>query len=568
MSFVWFWTFWHWSIESRRAGALLRGPIHGLGSHWDEWFRHEASPADRGAIAAAGSSERRQRTFIVWMLRTWGREARWRGERPDARYILTQLAQRAPFSEWPTLGRYRESCTRREVAAIVLAEGSSGEATDIRPIEAVILPPDADSSAPPVVSEGFSAERADLEAVRESVLSLLGRRGMLGLLVRWVVLGARPYPPAVSAMLLAGWAGVAAGLGYLLLGPDPRAQLTPLVAVLVLLWAALVATAGGMVVAEGAVAWRQARRWSVALRSGQVRLRMNGGLTLIGGSAGLPFALATLLALSRYQAGGARRTRGSWLWKRVTASLAEADGSLAATGVVRPDGRIDPVVLEPKVEACLRHGGITGLLTPWQRLPGMSERQVRSGVHEAHSPPAAPNAAPGRIRFGYAAERSPLRPTRCRHLADALLAVGGLADRRRLWVNLGTLAMSAVMLSALPDIRNLLAPPPAPSLVGPSSASPYHLWVSLATAHPRSFEVVFESEFWANRRALLAEHPESEVAARAELRLRRLSRPSTVGPDHGVVWVERRRSFLGRNFMPGERVGRYTLSYLNDRPYE
>ena len=46
MRFVWFWTFWHWSKESFRHGSLLRSPLHGIGSHWDEWFRHEASERD------------------------------------------------------------------------------------------------------------------------------------------------------------------------------------------------------------------------------------------------------------------------------------------------------------------------------------------------------------------------------------------------------------------------------------------------------------------------------------------------------------------------------------------
>jgi hypothetical protein len=34
--YLWFWTFWHWSRESYRSGAVLRDPIEGIGSHWDE----------------------------------------------------------------------------------------------------------------------------------------------------------------------------------------------------------------------------------------------------------------------------------------------------------------------------------------------------------------------------------------------------------------------------------------------------------------------------------------------------------------------------------------------------
>jgi hypothetical protein len=33
--------------------------------------------------------------------------------------------------------------------------------------------------------------------------------------------------------------------------------------------------------------------------------------------------------------------------------------------------------------------------------------------------------------------------------------------------------------------------------------------------------------------------------------------------DDGTVWVERRRRFLVHEFAPGERVGAYSLRYLN-----
>ena len=55
MRFVWFWTFWHWSKESFREGSLLRDPLHGIASHWDEWYQHEASENDRAAIKDIGA---------------------------------------------------------------------------------------------------------------------------------------------------------------------------------------------------------------------------------------------------------------------------------------------------------------------------------------------------------------------------------------------------------------------------------------------------------------------------------------------------------------------------------
>ena len=75
MQFVWFWSFWHWSKESFQAGRLLRPPLEGIGSHWDEWFCHEASERDLESIEETGRSEVSQRQFIRWLARRWAREA-------------------------------------------------------------------------------------------------------------------------------------------------------------------------------------------------------------------------------------------------------------------------------------------------------------------------------------------------------------------------------------------------------------------------------------------------------------------------------------------------------------
>src|SRR5262245_48757674 len=120
MTFVWFWTFWHWSKESFRAGRLLRDPLLGIAGHWDEWFRHQASQDDRDAIEDAGRTARGQREFIVWLRRHWSREAVGRESRMAPRFVLRQLAQVPPFSEWPALAAYRETYGAGGVNAIVL----------------------------------------------------------------------------------------------------------------------------------------------------------------------------------------------------------------------------------------------------------------------------------------------------------------------------------------------------------------------------------------------------------------------------------------------------------------
>ena len=88
MEFVWFWTFWHWSKESFRNGFLLRGPLHGIGSHWDEWFHHVASQDERRAIENIGRTESSQREFIAWLLRRWADEEKYRGNGVARHFVL------------------------------------------------------------------------------------------------------------------------------------------------------------------------------------------------------------------------------------------------------------------------------------------------------------------------------------------------------------------------------------------------------------------------------------------------------------------------------------------------
>ena len=575
MAHVWFWTFWHWSEENFRDGALLRGPLHGIGSHWDEWFRHEASDADRRAIARAGQSAGGQRRFIAWLARCWAREATWRGVRPPVRFVLAQLSQVPPFDSWSAFARYRTTYGAPGVSAVVLAEGSHGEPADVRAVEVLLLPRDADTAAPPIVTEGFAADPFGLDAARRAAAGLLGGRGLVVLLTLWIAAGRRPYPRWLAATLVAGWAATAALLLWIALGPELGAGLRTAGALMLALWAALVLTAGGTagVVAFGA--WRLGRAWRARLDAGEVRLRMYDGLTLQGGSAGLAFCLGMLRAASRPQPGVAAR---SWLWQRVREGLRSAVDGWAATGVVAASGRIEAVVLAPKVRASLFHPRITHLLTPAQRVASGgvtdSERPAVVGAYDGAraTQPAHVRAAPivtalppvwgvPAMRIGRAAVAPRLATHPCRHVAQAAMAVGGLTSRAQAAANVIAVLVSAVMLVALPDLRRIVWPAPVPSVVRASSSSSYELSVSLDTRRPGDFSVVFESEYWANRRAAVV--PRDDLPPNAEVRLTRTSTQAGSDEENGTVWIERRRRFLGREMAPGERVGHYTLSYVS-----
>src|SRR5260221_8826384 len=177
MSFVWFWTFWHWSKESFRGGSLSRSPLHGIAGHWDEWFRHEASESDRAAIGMTGRTEVMQRQFIGWLLSRWSREADLPGNRLARHFVLGQLASVQPFKQWTAFEKYRTSYGIGGISAIVLTEPSSGEPDNVRAVEALVLP--ADSTAPTVVAEDFQADTIELETPRRAAMSLLRGKGFL-----------------------------------------------------------------------------------------------------------------------------------------------------------------------------------------------------------------------------------------------------------------------------------------------------------------------------------------------------------------------------------------------------
>jgi hypothetical protein len=559
MSFVWFWTFWHWSKESFREGSLLRSPLHGIGGHWDEWFRHEASASDRAAIAKTGRSEASQRQFIGWLLLRWAREADWRANRLARHFVLGQLAHVEPFKDWAAFEKYRASYGIGGISAVVLAEGSFGQPDDVRQVEALALPEDATASA--VVAEGFQADSIELETPRGAAASLLCGKGFLIFLALWLAGGKRSYPRWLEIVLGLGWLAVAGLMLYLLVGPDPGQQLFLLIGTLVALWSGLVLIAATQAATQGFRAWRQGRQWRVQMQQGQVRLRMNGGLTIQGGSAGLPFCLNTLYSLYRADPHAARH---AWLWQRLFRKLRCETQAWAATGVIKADGFLKPVALEPKLRACLQHAGIQHLLTP--RQPGTG-RQVVCRLADSlfalrkASAPVPPSR--GGVRLGFAAEEQCLRVHPCRHVAQAVMRLGDFTRRRQMALNVLAVAVSAGMLLGLHDLRGILLPPPAPMVVAPSSPLPDYLWVSLNTIHPDRFLVVLESKYWLNRRVEVSPHSGAKGSMRAEIHIERATAPGTTDQEDGTVWIERRYRFLSREFAPGQHIGRYDLSYLN-----
>jgi hypothetical protein len=416
------------------------------------------------------------------------------------------------------------------------------------------------------VAEGFQAESVDLETPRRAAMSLLCGRGFLVFLAFWLAGGRRPYAQWLKIALALGWLAAGGLVLYLLVGPEADKELLLLSTTLVTLWSVLVLVAVTVTATQGLRAWRQGRKWSGRLQRSQVRLRMNGGLTLKGGSAGFPFCLNILLSLYRADPQALRR---SWLWQRFFHGFASEADSWAATGVITAKGRLEPVVLEPKLRACLQQGNILHLLTPWQH--GARGREISSVADAAMRSDRKGTLSALKstgIQLGLAAEKPRLRSHRCRYVAQSVMALGGLSSVWQASVNSLAAAVSAAIILALPDLNSIIAPPPAPAPITPSSPSPYYLWVSLDTKRPDAFYVVLESQFWSNRRAEVKRYGGANASVRAEIRLQRLGHQSTSNEEDGTVWIERRRRFLTREYAPGVRVGRYSFFYLNHLGYE
>jgi len=60
----------------------------------------------------------------------------------------------------------------------------------------------------------------------------------------------------------------------------------------------------------------------------------------------------------------------------------------------------------------------------------------------------------------------------------------------------------------------------------------------------------------------VSHHTDVMQSVRAVIVFHRTLRAEEAHEDDGVVWIERRRRFLTREFFPGERVGRYSIPYL------
>jgi hypothetical protein len=557
--FVWFWTFWHWGNEGFRSGVCSQPPLSNIARLWNEWFQYEASAEDREAIEEVDVDAATQKEFVEWFLSGWSPRAIPKNNQLIQGFILRELATTAPFNRWPALAGHELLREVGGVSAIVLEDTSVGRASDVRPVEATLLPPEPLAQKGRIAAVDFKADLSELNAARQAVIKTVAGAGTVRFLSWYVVTGPRQYPLWLTAVLRVSWFSVAGLIAFLRFGPDPGSALNILAAALLTLWVVLTLAAALSVGRQIISARRAGQKLAHHIGEDEILLRMPGGLQLKGGSAGFAFCLSILDAINRAYPDAAS---GSWLWQRFFDRLREKAPSLAATGIVGDDGQIKPVEIGAKLQACFENPRIETILSPRQR-------EASQGALRKLLPSAVPKmgANPASEANGKSRSRRLLLMT-CRTLTDAVIKIGRFTSGAQTATNLLALLCSVTMLIALKDVWCILVPPAPPIAVAPSSPSPYFLWVSLDTPHPEFFQVALESPMWANRHALVARYNTPPASIRAEIRLIRIRSPNTPVLDQGTVWIERRPYFLGRGFESGERVGMYTVSYINRLGYE
>jgi hypothetical protein len=560
--FVWFWNFWHWSRESFRVEILLRDPLHGFAGNWLAWHSRAAGPDDLAAIDTIGHDERAQRAFIRWIVQRWAIEADPAGNRILARFIITQLAAIAPFTEWRVFGKYRTGYGCASVSAVVLAQGSDGEEDDVREVEALVLPDFSSGCGPKIICEGFQADEGELGAARDAAILLLGGKNLAKLFMTWVLFSERPRPRLLARIRALGWLSVAGLICFLRFGPDPGDYLKSVAAALVTLFIGL----AGMGVVSGAIEALRLRRegkvLGVALGAGRVRLRMSGGLIVKGGSAGLAFSLNILLAVRRAHPG---RRRQSSIWQSLFHQLRHNGTCWAATGVIGPHGGVTTVVLEPKLRACLQTGRLQNILTPHQ---SEAHPEILSKVYLLLQR-MKPTAGDGLVhrRIGYATGRTPpLQLHRCNHLIDAVRAITASTSRFQVIFSAVTVVCTLLLAIASKDLVFLFIPPPPPEITTLSSPADRSLRLRIDTRHSDYYGLVLESEYWVNRNAEVQRGEGTIPSAIADIPLVRASQAVVGHERDGTIWLERRARFLGRDFQQRDRVNHFTLSSLTPIP--
>src|SRR5262249_13044725 len=139
----------------------------------------------------------------------------------------------------------------------------------------------------------------------------------------------------------------------------------------------------------------------------------------------------------------------------------------AATGVITADGFLKPVVLEPKLRACLESDTIKNLLTP--RQSGAKEQVINRQAKAITPTRSWPS--PADVRIGCAAENRLLNVYPCRHIAQAVMRLGDLTSPLQRGLNIFAVGLSITMLCGFSDLRAIVSPPPVPAVVAPSSSS-------------------------------------------------------------------------------------------------
>ena len=280
---------------------------------------------------------------------------------------------------------------------------------------------------------------------------------------------------------------------------------------------------------------------------------MSDGLC-IGGSSGLAFCLNTLLATHRSHPYVSNRT---WLWERFFRGLRGASQTWAATGIVDADGGRRARSAKPEDPRVSREPQCH------RRADAMASRGTaeRDRESRATTRPVQPTSLNGGMVLGFASVQRKLRSHRCRHAAQSIMAVGDFSSRSQLTVNVLALAVSVVIALALGDIRNVTEPP----LRRESYPRLAFALLSVGQSRHRTARR-FQGRARVRDSGPIVAPTSSPMAVLTRRcgRQIRLTRHGqyTIDERDGTVWIERRRTFLTREFQAGERIASYPFAHI------
>jgi hypothetical protein len=454
--------------------------------------------------------------------------------RGEARLALIQVAQIPLFRFWQCLESYRLEVFQGAYAIILPPEGSRNKSGRKELLSVFAIPKEA--TTPAFYPVNLSTSDAPLRDARNAALSIFCGFALGVFLLCWVFMGRKRHRLRFSLLLCISWAlmmGILLFLGFASPFDYPQYDrvLVPSLWALVIAPLVLALYAIAVDVSVSLRAWCQGHEWGKLLRESDLYLLIGspdkqGYLKVEGPSFGVSLCLSILLGVQIQKPVNEKQ---SWLWWLLFDQMAKNLKKWGCTGEVTAAGWIKPVDrIRDKFEAALVDTSLNNIITPFQ---GEARRRVVKEVCRDMAKRSRFSASL-HVEAWQAACARRLRLRRCFHLAQVLMAVGGLKDSRAVAANALLAGLLLVGVATFPANYEHICPPPLPDQVVEKFWTGHdiksdgdRLNVYIKTDYPADFLVLLNSRYWVNRQAQFYKDPENPELCVAVIKLDKLDNP-------------------------------------------